>query len=211
MAKYSRLVGLTCALSLASQISFAQNATSEGVKVFDPKVKSGKANPAALDTESFEAGIFVGMLSVEDFNTNSVLGVSFNYYFNERWFANLSYGNSETERSNPETVDGGNFVADRNFQYSTLAGGYQFLKGRSFFGKKRKYNSGLYVIAGIEQVDVTDSRNSGLLIGVSYKTTLTDWLNVSLDFKDHIVSRDFADDTKTTQNTEISLGLSTFF
>lgn len=207
MAKSSSIVGLSCALTLASQLSFSQ----DGVKVFDPTVKSGKANPAALDTENFEAGIFAGMLSVEDFNTNSVLGLSLSYYFNETWYLNLSYGNSETERSNPETVDGGNFVADRNFQYTGLSGGYQMLKGRSFFGKKRKYNSGLYVIAGLEQVDVTDSSNTGLMIGVSYKTTLTDWLNVSLDFKDHIVSRDFADDNKTTNNTEISVGLSTFF
>jgi len=179
------------------------------IKVIDPDKKIASANPAALDTEHFELGVYTGLLAVEDFNTNPVLGISLRYYFNEKYLIDGSFGTSETERANTEGNQ--DFNPERDFQYFSLSGGYQLLKGRSFRGKKRKYNTGIYLLGGIEQVDFADNSNTGLVIGVSYKTILTDWLTVNLDFKNHIVNRDFIEDDKMTQNTEFAIGFSTLF
>lgn len=181
------------------------------IKVIDPDKKITAANPAALDTEHFELGFYAGALSVEDFNTNPVLGAALRYYFNERFLLEGSLGTSETERANPEDNLDRDFNPERDFNYIGVAAGYRFLRGRSFWGKKRKYNTGLYVLAGLEQVDFADESNTGIVIGVSYKTVLTDYLTINLDFKDHIVNRDFVGDDKMTQNTEIIFGINTIF
>ncbi len=198
---------------LFSTSVFAETA-KPGIRVIEPDKKTASANPAALDTEHFEIGFNLGLLSVEDFNTNTMKRVSLKYYFSERVFVEGAYGASETERSGVEESDGLNFVADRDFKYLSISGGYQALKGRAFWGKRRKYNSSLYLIGGLENVDFAGDTETGLVLGVSYKTTLTDWFSINLDFKDHIVNRNIeniVDSDKLTHNTEISIGFNTFF
>lgn len=194
--------------TLTPAISFAQD-EKPAIKVIDPDKRVASANPAALDTEHFEAGVYTGFLSVEDFNTNPLWGFSARYYFNQKLLIEASIATSETERANPEgTLD---FNPERDFSYVSISAGYQLLKGRSFWGKKRKFNSGLYALAGVEQVDFADESNTGLLLGISYKTVLTDWLTINLDFKNHIVERNFVGDDKVTQNTEFAIGINTIF
>lgn len=202
------LTSCICVTALSPALGYAQE-NENSIKVIDPDKKVASANPAALDTEHFEVGFYTGLMSVEDFNTNPVFGASLRYYINEKFLVEGSVGTSETERANTEgNLD---FNPERDFSYVSISGGYQFLKGRSFWGKKRKYNTGLYVLGGIEQVDFADETNTGFVIGVSYKTVLTDWLTINFDLKDHIVSRDFIGDSKTTQNTEMIFGINTIF
>lgn len=51
----------------------------------------------------------------------------------------------------------------------------------------------------------------GFVFGLSHRTILTDWLSLNFDLKDHIVTRNYVNDDKLTQNIEMSFGLSTFF
>ncbi len=211
--KLSQILGKTALLCLFSTTVLAENA-KPGIRVIDPDKKTASANPAALDTEHFEIGFNLGLLSVSDFNTNPMKRISLKYYFSEQLFLESAYGVSETERSGVEESDGLNFVADRDFKFLSVSGGYQVLKGRAFWGKRRKYNSSLYLIGGLEKVDFAGDTETGLVLGVSYKTTLTDWFSINLDFKDHIVNRNIeniVDSDKLTHNTEISIGLNTFF
>ncbi len=210
MLKLPTSFAFMCFTALFSTMAHSEESKSS-IKVIDPEKRTATANVAALDTEHFEVGFHAGMLSVEDFNTNPVFGASLRYYFNEKVFLEGSIGSSETEQSNPEDFTDQNFVSDRDFSYLGISAGYQLLKGRSFWGKKRKYNTGLYAVGGIESVDFADDTNTGIVIGISYRTALTDWLSLNLDFKDHLVARDILDDDKMTHNTEIALGVSFFF
>lgn len=196
--------------TLTPVISVAQD-EKPAIKVIDPDKRVPEANPAALDTEHFEAGFYTGFLSVEDFNTNPLFGLSLRYYFNPKIIIEGSVATSETEQGNPEALVGENVNPDRDFTYINVSAGYRILKGRSFWGKKRKFNSGLYALAGVEQVDFAGDNNTGLLLGFSYKTVLTDWMTINLDFKNHIVERDFIGDDKMTQNTEFAIGINTIF
>lgn len=192
-----------CSLTLLPAIGMAQ------IEVIDPDKDIQAANPAARDTEKFEIGFYTGVLSVEDFNTNPVFGFAFRYYPSQKYLIEASYGTSETERSTNEGDR--DFNPERDFSYFSLAGGYQLLEGRSFLGKKRKFNTGLYLLAGLEQVDFAEDSNRGFLLGASYKTVLTDWLTANIDFKNHIVNRDFLDEDKLTINTEFAIGINFIF
>ncbi len=210
MFKLPASFAFLCFTTLCSTTVHSEEGKSS-IKIIDPDKRIATANVAALDTEHFEVGVHVGMLSVEDFNTNPVIGASLRFYFNEKVFIEGSIGSSETEQSNPEDFTDQNFVEDRDFSYVGISAGYQLLKGRSFLGKKRKYNTGLYLTGGLEQVDFAGDTNTGVVVGISYKTAFTDWLSLNLDFKDHFVSRDILDDDKMTHNSEIALGVSFFF
>ncbi len=48
--------------------------------------------PAKIDTENWEAGAYVGSLSVEDFEVNLVYGARIAYHLNEDFFAEANSG-----------------------------------------------------------------------------------------------------------------------
>ncbi len=205
-------LGVTFLAFTCSTGVFAQS--GRGINVIEPETPKERATTAALDTEHFEVGMHVGLLSVQDFNTNPVYGLSLRYYFNEKVFIEGSTGTSETKQNNIEAIDQQNFIPDRDFTYTSVGAGYRILQGRAFWGKKRKYNAGLYLQAGVETVDFAENKETGLVFTLSHKTVLTDWLTINLDFKDHIFSRTIeqvSDDSELTHNTEISVGLSTIF
>ncbi|VUD68842.1 hypothetical protein TDB9533_04201 [Thalassocella blandensis] len=197
---------ISAALMLVSSASFAQN---RPIKIIEPQAPTEAAKSAAIDTEHFEIGINLGLLTVEDFNTNPMYGVWGNYYINEKFFAYVGYGTSDTEKSNAEGVF--DFNPDKTFDFASVGVGYRVLNGRSFWGKNRKYNTGLFAVAGVEQVDFAEDSGTGFMIGLSHKTVLTDYLALNIDLKDHIVSRTFVGEDKMTQNIEFTVGLSTFF
>lgn len=180
-----------------------------GIKVIEPDKKVPLATAAAIDDEHFEVGVFMGLLSVEEFNTNASLGLAIRYYWDAGLFFELSHGTSSTKRAHWE--DSLNFTPARDFNYTSLAAGYRVLEGRSFVGKRNKYNSGLYLVGGADRVDFAEDNSTGLLLGLSYKTVLTDWLTVNVDFKNHIVERSFLGDEKLTYNNELVLGINTIF
>lgn len=212
MLNIRRCIFASVFLPLFALPSFATAQESKpGIKVIDPNKKVPVANTAALDTEHFELGVNFGLMSVEDFNTNLSMSLALRYYFNEKFLLEGSAGNSSTKRASAEENDNSDFNADRDFQYVSISAGYQFLKGRSFWGKRRKFNTGLYILGGIEQVDFAEESNTGLVVTLSYKTVITDWLTVNLDFKDHIVQREFVGDDKLTQNVEVLFGINTIF
>ncbi len=195
----------------------ASNAYSQGgrgINVIEPETPKERATSAALDTEHFEVGVHVGLLSVQDFNSNPVYGLSLRYYFNEKVFIEGSTGTSETKQNNIEANESRNYNFERDFTYTSVGAGYRVLQGRGFWGKKRKYNTGLFLQAGIEAVDFAEASETGLVLGISHKTVLTDWLTINLDFKDHIYNRTLEglnESGGTTHNTEIAVGLSTIF
>ena len=183
------------------------------IKVVESKKTVEKARSAAIDTESFEFGAYTGMLSVEDFNTNPVVGVSLSYHVTNRFLAQVNYGQSNVERATFEDLAGGNFVADDEdtFEYYNVLAGFKILPGRSFLGKTRKYNSDIYLFVGVGNFEFAGNEDTNLVIGASYRIVVTDWLTWNIDFRDHFMDREFLSEDKLTHNLEFSLGLNALF
>ena len=60
--------------------------------VIEPDVERREIEPARIDTEDFEVGIFAGQISVEDFGVNTVAGARFAYHVTEGFFTELAAG-----------------------------------------------------------------------------------------------------------------------
>lgn len=203
---------MTLGLTVLASPAFS-NSAGKTVEVIKPKEQISDIKPAAIDTERFELGPYVGFLSVEDFNTNTVAGLSLSYHINSRFLTQLSYGQSSVGRATFEEVAEGDFLSekDRDFDYQSLLAGYNLMQGRSFLGQRRKFNSHVYLMAGAANVSFAGQDKTGLALGITYKTVVTDWLVVNLDFRDIMVDREFLGNSKTTHNTEIGLNITAMF
>jgi len=181
--------------------------------IIEPEKKPSAVKAAQIDTEKFELGIGLGVINVEDFNSNLSSGLSFTYHVSDLIIAQANYGSSKVSQATFEELNASDFISDsdRNFRYFSLSGGYKVLKGRSFFGRNTKLNTDIYILAGLGQYDFADNSKTGLMLGGSYRTVLTDWLVMNMDIRDHIANRDFIGDSKTTHNTEFVVGLNALF
>ena len=66
--------------------------------MIDPQVERREVKTAKIDTENWEAGAYVGSLSVEDFEVNLVFGARIAYHLSEDFFAEAIVGH---ERRGP--------------------------------------------------------------------------------------------------------------
>lgn len=204
---------LACLLSLGTAAYTYGNDDNQPVTVIEPDKNMPTIQAAAIDTEKFELGAYLGLLSVEDFNTNPVTGVSFTYHINRKFIAQANYGVSTVGKAAFEEVAGGNFLADDeyDFEYVNLLAGYNLLDGRSFLGKRHKFNSAIYLLAGVADVSFAGNDKTGMVIGASYRAVVTDWMTINLDLRDTIVDREFLGDNKKTNNTEMLIGVNALF
>lgn len=180
------------------------------VAVIQPQEQTSSIKAAAIDSERFEFGPYAGFVSVEDFGTNAVTGLSLGYHVSRRFLAQLNYGRANVGRAAFEDVIGGEFLAedDRDLVYQSVLGGYMMVQGRSFLGRQRKFNSHIYLMAGAGKVSFAGQDNPAIVLGIDYKTVLTDWLIISIDFRDIAFEREFLGSSKTTHNTEVTVNLS---
>ena len=203
--------------SIASAPLFAQAQESGPIKIVEPNKKVTPAKAAQIDTEKFQLGAYFGVLSVEDFNSNFVSGISASYQLAPDWLILANYGRTEVGVSASERTLGfeQSSLFDDEWTYVNVVGGYKLFTSRSFLGQSYKYDSDIYLMAGLNQVDFNEESDTGITIGASYRVVFTDWLVFTLDFRDHLTNRQNPlsgeKDEKLTQNLELTFGINALF
>ena len=187
---------------------------TEAEPVIKPDIERRTITEADIDSEDFEVGAYVGVLSIEDFGSNVVYGVRGDYHITEDFFAELAVGTSEAGETSYETLSGGAQILtddQRDFTYYNISVGYNALPGENFVGSKYAFNSTLYLIAGVGNTEFADDSNFTINVGVGYRFLFNDWIALRLDAKDYIFDSDLLGTDKTTHNLEATIGLSAFF
>jgi outer membrane beta-barrel protein len=204
-------------LILMTGICFSVNALSQNSKdsvvIIEPEKTVTNVQAAAIDDEHFELGFYLGSISVEEFNTNLITGLSLTYHINSNWLTQAQYGITKVQRAAFEDTSGFIFLSedDLNYEYIRVMGGYKIIDGRSFLGKRHKFNSAVYFLAGISDIDFAGSRNQGVALGLSYRTVITDWLTMNLDINNTTVNLELFGDKKKVNNTEMNIGVNALF
>ncbi len=80
---------LIASLASTCSLALAEERISVLDKVIAPDLERRQIKADDLDSEDFEVGFYTGVMSVEDFGTNSVSGVRLAYHISEDFFANL--------------------------------------------------------------------------------------------------------------------------
>lgn len=183
-------------------------------QIITPDIERRSVKEADLDSENFQAGIFFGMLSVEDFGTNGLVGVSFTYHITEDFFVEANYGVSETEKTSYELLSGGVELLtgdERDLAYYNLALGYNLFHGQIFFSDKLTFNNDFYFLAGAGNTDFAAKDYFTVMLGAGLRFYATDWVAVDLSMRGHSFEHELFGESKQVTNLESRLGVSFFF
>ncbi len=183
-------------------------------QVIEPEVERRDIREPAIDTENFEVGTFVGIMSIEDFGTDLVYGVRLAYHVTEGLFVEGTLGRSEAGLTSFEQLSGGARLlsdSDRVYTYYNLNLGYNLLPGEGFVGEGRAFNTSLYLVAGLGSTRFAGDDRFTVNVGVGYRFLLTDSVALHIDFRDHLFDIDILGTENTVHNLEGHLGVSVFF
>lgn len=183
-------------------------------QIIAPDIKRRTINEDDLDSENFEVGAFFGLLSIEDFGTNPVVGFTFAYHITEDFFVEAAYGTSEADKTSYELLSGGvELLTDeeRDLAYYNISLGYNFLPGQIYFSDKWTFNTNFYVIAGAGNTDFAAKDYFTTNFGAGLRFYSTDWLAFDLSMRAHNFEHELFGESKSITNLESRLGLSIFF
>jgi outer membrane beta-barrel protein len=207
------LVALMC-LGGCSRNRLLQAEDGQQPPVIEPEVDRREIDPANIYTEDFEIGIFAGQLSVEDFGVNTVAGARFAYHITEGFFAELTAGVSDTERTSFERLSGAAQLltdSEREYSYYNLSLGYNIFPGESFVGRNRAINTAMYLIGGVGKTNFAGDDRFTVNLGLGVRLMPLDWLAIHADVRDHIFDIDLLGQEKTAHNLEATVGVTFFF
>ncbi len=216
-SRFQRIFLITCLIF--TPLCFAQEeqekAESESVldEVINPDLERRTIDEERIDSENFEFGIFAGVMSVEDFGTNSVYGFRMGYHITEDFFLEGVYGSTTTTPTSYEVLSGGSpLLTDdqRQYDYYNLSLGINLLPGEVFLGK-HAFNTAFYVIGGAGNTVFADNEYFTYNFGGGLRVFTTDWLALRIDVRNHLFTHNILGDDKAIQNLETHLGVSIYF
>ena len=215
-----RILFLFLALMLAGTAGCSRDRLAKEVEearqppVIEPEVARRDIKPPKLDTEDFEIGGFGGIMSVEDFGVNPVVGARFAYHITEGFFVEAAAGRTDTEETSFERLSGAAQLLtddERTLTYYNLSLGYNIFPGEAFIGRRWAMNSSIYLIGGVGSTDFAGDDRFTVNFGVGFRLLPTDWLAVHVDMRDHVFDVDLLGEEKTSHNLESHLGFTIFF
>jgi len=182
-------------------------------QVIKPEVERKQFTIPKIDADDIEIGVYFGTLSVEDFGANSVTGARIGYHITEDIFVEASYAESQiSDEQYRNFLPSGIFPnKTEDLTYYNLSVGWNLLPGEVFAGKNYAFSSGVYIIAGLGQVEFVDVTATDFSFGLGIRVMPKDWFAIRFEMRDHVWDQDLLGDNKTTNNFEMTLGLSVYF
>jgi outer membrane beta-barrel protein len=217
--RFLMIAALLCSLNFVSSSAFAAddktNAGDDELgKIITPDIKRRTVKEDKLDTEDFELGLFYGLLSIEDFGTSPVQGITLDYHITERFFMEANVGLSKVQKTSYELLSGGLQLLtedQRNLSYYNLNLGYNLLPGQVYITKKIHFDTNIYFIGGAGNTHFADKNYFTYNFGAGLRFYGTDWLALDLSMREYSFTHEIFGLAKKTNNLEGRMGLSIFF
>jgi len=165
-----------------------------------------------VDRRDLALGVWSGFISIEDFGVNSISGARIAYQVSESLFFESRYAQSKAGESSFETISDIQLLTDedRKLKFYDLGIGYR-IAGQSFITRKRTLTSNFYLVGSMGNTQFAGSDELTTTFGAGFNVLLNDWLQLSLEGREHLWSSDVLGTEKNTQNLVFSVGVSTFF
>lgn len=182
-------------------------------QVVVPQVDRRAVSLPRMPSNDFELGAFAGTYATQNFGSSAVVGLRAGYHLTEDVFIEGVYGHTRvSDESFRQILPGGMFPQGKEpLTYYNLSAGFNVLPGEVFIGRKRAKASALYLIAGLGTTKFNDQRRSTVNFGWGWRLFLSDRAALQVDMRDHVFSLDLLGKRQTTQNLEMSGGLTFFF
>jgi outer membrane beta-barrel protein len=202
------------AFTVPAQAQQAPGAEAATPQVVEPRVKRRDVNPPGLDTENFEAGLFVGTISIEDFGASVSYGGRIAYHFTEDVFAEATVGTAKAGKTSYEDLSGSAQLltdSERQFTHYDLSIGWNALPGEVFLGGTRAMPSAVYFTLGAGSTRFAGDDHFTVALGAGLRVLANDWIAVHLDARNLAFETDLLGDDKLTHNLQFTFGLTAFF
>lgn len=202
-----------CAINAQEQES-EEDDDGELGQIITPDIERRQIKEDDLDSENFEMGMYTGLLSIEDFGSGPVAGVSIAYHISEDFFVEGAYATSRAQETSYELLSGGvELLTDeeRDFTYYNLSLGWSFFPGQVFIWDKWAFNSNFYLVAGAGNTEFAANEYFTYNYGFGLRFYGTDWLALDMSTRDHVFSHEIFGESKTVNNLETRIGLSLYF
>ncbi len=205
-------LGLPLLAGLVAPSAFAQQEVLDDI--IKPDIERRTIKESDIDSEDFEIGLYAGVINVEDFGSNDVVGLRLAYHLTESFFFETSVAQTRLDETSFERLSGDiQLLTDdqRDVIYYNLSIGYNLLPGEVFVGSKWALNTAFYVVAGVGNTDFADEEHFTYNLGAGFKILPADWLSFRFDVRDHMFEHDLFGETVDTHNIETSFGINIFF
>jgi outer membrane beta-barrel protein len=207
-------LGLLAALSIALPLAArAADAPAGNDQVVVPQVERRDIKPPRIPSNDFEIGAFAGTYSTQNFGASAVAGVRLGYHITEDFFVEGVYAATKVSDQNyRQILPGGVFPTEKQtLSYYNLSVGYNLLPGEIFVGRNFAKASALYAIGGAGTTKLDGQTHQTFNFGLGLRVFLKDWAALQVDMRDHVFSLDLLGKRQSTQNLELTGGLTFFF
>ena len=210
---FLKIIGLLFVVSLVSPETYvrAQDIPIAEDPLIIPPSEETKLSEAQIDTESIEIGLLSGVYSIDNFSSSLIYGGRIAYHLTEDVFFESAVGMTKVDQDQFINVTGRPLVDDENVIYWNISAGYNLFPGQIFATQNRTIYSTLFIIGGIGQTRFDSENHFTFNIGAGIKVFITDWLDLRLDFRDHIFETDITATSNLSHNLENTIGVSIFF
>ena len=199
-----------CALAQSTQPP-STSPPSEPVVV--PQVDRRDVRLPRYPSNDFELGLYTGAYATENFGTSWVYGARIGYHLTEDFFVQGVYAQTKvTDEAFRNILPGGIFESKtQKLNYYNLSVGYNILPGEVFLFSSRARPSQFFIIGGVGSTKFVDQNKPTYNFGFGFRVFLTDYASLQLDLRDHIFTLDLLGKSQSTQNVELTTGLSFYF
>ncbi len=165
-----------------------------------------------VDREFLELGFFAGLLSIQDFSSEPILGLHVSVYGSEDFFLQFDYASADSSPSSFERNRGLLIsTGDRRYEYYDLLVGCNVYSGEVFPRSSTASLSNLYMVAGIGNTKFGGEEKFTYILGVGFKVEVFSEWYWSVDLRNHFYKTSLIQENETTHNVEFSSGLSYVF
>lgn len=187
--------------------------TTTPPRVIEPEVARRQIKVPRIKSSNIELGLDYGMLSIEDFGTHPLYGITAAYHITEDFFFQGEAGRATAGFTSFETLSNINLLtgSERRFTYYDLSLGYNFLPGEAFIGRGRAMTSAFYILGGIGSTDFAGDKKFTVNFGAGYRLVPVDWLAVHITVQDRVFQSSLLGSAKLTNNIEARIGTTVFF
>jgi len=186
----------------------------ENTNLIEPQIERVEFDESQIDSYDFEIAVYGGVLAMEHFDTNAVIGLKIGYHISEDFFVQASYGSSEVGETSYEKLSGGASLlsdSERDVEYYLFSLGFNLLPGEAFLTDSTTLNTVLYISGGMGVTKFAGDDRSTIALAVGYRTIFIDGFSVDLEVRDLIFDLDTFGEDETTHNLELTLALNLFF
>ncbi len=192
----------------------AQSDEDEQTNLIEPQIERVDFDESLIDSDDFEIAVYAGYLAIDDFDTNSVVGVKLGYHVSEDFFVQVSYGLGDSGETSFEKLSGGAPLlseSEREFEYYLVSLGFNLFPGEAFLTDSTTFNTVFYFAAGIGNTEFAGDDRFTIAYAVGHRTLFADGFSVDIEMRDLIFEQDLFGKDETSHNLEFTLAFNVFF